>query len=147
MEQREREPIACLGLDEKNFRCGHAYATMLNDPHSGWVWDLVEGRKEKQARELLQGLDATQQAGVKAVPMDIWSAYRKAVQGVLPKADIVHDKFHLCAHLNKAVDTVRKAEHRQLASSGQQTLKGSNTFGRVTFPTCARTSLSASFTA
>lgn len=46
------------------------------------------------------------------------------MENLLPQADIVHDKFHLCAYLNKAVDTVRKAEHRQLARSGRQTLKG-----------------------
>jgi transposase len=98
------------------------------------VWDLVEGRKEEQARQLLQELDATQRAGVKAVAMDIWGAYRNAVEGLLPKADIVHDKFHLCAYLNKAVDTVRKDEHRQLARAGQQTLKGSKYCWLRNFP-------------
>jgi len=107
---------------------------MLNDLHGGRVWDLVEGRKEEQARQLLQGLDAAQRAGVKAVAMDIWSAYRKAVKNLLPEADIVHDKFHLCAYLNKAVDTVRKAEHRQLARSGRQTLKGSKYLWLRNFP-------------
>ena len=134
LARREREPIEYLGLDEKSFRRGHVYTTLLNDLDSGRVWDLVEGRKEEQARQLLQKLDATQRAGVKAVAMDIWSAYRNAVEGLLPKADIVHDKFHLCAYLNKAVDTVRKDEHRQLARSGQQTLKGSKYCWLRNFP-------------
>jgi transposase len=107
---------------------------MLNDLEGGRVWDLVEGRKEEQARELLQELDATQRAGVKAVAMDIWSAYRSAVEKLLPQADIVHDKFHLCAYLNKAVDTVRKVEHRQLAREGRQTLKGSKYLWLRNFP-------------
>ena len=134
LERRQREPIQYLGLDEKSFRRGHVYATMLKDLDGGRVWDLVEGRKEEQARKLLQGLDATQRAGVKAVAMDIWSAYRNAVENLLPQADIVHDKFHLCAYLNKAVDTVRKAEHRQLARSGRQTLKGSKYLWLRNFP-------------
>jgi len=79
-ERRARGPIEYLGLDEpqrsgdslpkaalkseaeprqNSFRRGHVYTTMLNDLDSGQVWDLVEGRKEEQARELLQGLDAT----------------------------------------------------------------------------------------
>ena len=98
---------------------------MLNDLESDRVWGLVEGRKEGQARDLLQGLNATQQEGVSAVAMNIGDAHRNAVQGVLPKADIVHDKFQLCAYRNKAVDTAHKAEHPQLASSGRQTPKGS----------------------
>jgi transposase len=64
---------------------------MLNDLDSGRVWDLVKSRMEEQARELLQGLDASQQAGVKAVAMDIWNAYRNTVERLLPKADVVHD--------------------------------------------------------
>jgi hypothetical protein len=93
LERREREPIQYLGLDEKSFRRGHVYATMFNDLDNGRVWDLVEGRKEEQARELLQELDATQRAGVKAVAMAIWSAYRNAVEKLVQQADIVHDKF------------------------------------------------------
>lgn len=77
-------------------------------------------RREREPIAYL-GLDEPQQAGIKAVAMDIWSACRNAVRGVLAKADIVHDKDHLCAYLNKAVDTVRKAEHRQLVFSGRQT--------------------------
>jgi transposase len=80
------------------------------------------------------GIDIRPEAGIKAVATDIWSAYRNAVQGVLPKTDIVHDKFHLCAYLNKAVDTVRKAEHRRLASSGRQNLKGSKYLWLRNFP-------------
>jgi transposase len=94
----------------------------------------VEGHKEEQARELLQELDATQWSGVKAVTMDMWSAYRTAVDKLLPQADIVHDKFRLGAYLNKAVDTVRKAEHRQLARLGRQTLKGSKYLWLRNFP-------------
>ncbi len=89
------------------------------------VWDLVEDWKEERARELLQEFDATHRSGVQDVAMDIWSACRNAVEKLLPQADIVHDKFHLCAYPNKAGDTVRKAEHRQLARESRQTLKGS----------------------
>lgn len=91
LERRGREPIEYLGLDEKSFRRGHVYATMLNGLDSGRVWDLVKGRMEEQARDLLQGLDASQQAGVKAVAMHIWNAYRNALERLRPKADVVKD--------------------------------------------------------
>jgi transposase len=35
---------------------------------------------------------------------------------------IVFDKFHIVAHLKKAVDDVRKAEHRRLKALGDETL-------------------------
>jgi len=44
--------------------------------------------------------------------MDMWAAFESAVNEKLPNADIVHDKFHISAYLNKAVDDVRKEEHR-----------------------------------
>ena len=44
---------------------------------------------------------------------------------MLPNADIVHDKFHISAYLNKAVDDVRKAEHRALMKEGDETQKNS----------------------
>lgn len=66
--------------------------------------------------------------------MDIWSAYRNAVRGVLPKAGIVHEKVHLSTYLNKAVNIVRKAEHRELASSGRQTLESTKYLWLRNFP-------------
>ena len=76
---------------------GHVYAAKLKGLDSGGGRDLAEGPKENPGRELRQEIDATQQAGVKAVAMDIWSVYRTAVERVLPKPDIVHNKFHLRA--------------------------------------------------
>jgi transposase len=37
---------------------------------------------------------------------------------------MVHDKFHVSAHLNEAVDQVRRAEHKELLAQGDETLKG-----------------------
>lgn len=42
----------------------------------------------------------------------------------MPEADIVHDPFHLARHLNAAVDKVRKQEHRQLQTEGDDCLQG-----------------------
>ncbi len=123
LERREAEEIEHAGLDEKSFRRGHVYATMLSDLGRGRVWDLVEGRQEDQAVELLETLTPEQRGGVKAVAMDMWGPYEKAVRAVLPQADIVYDKFHVSAYLNKAVDAVRKEEHRELTQRGDDTLK------------------------
>jgi transposase len=98
------------------------------------VWDLVEGRKTDNAMELLDTLTGEQRLGVKAVAMDMWAAFEKAVNLMLPNADIVHDKFHISAYLNKAVDDVRKAEHRALMKEGDDTLKNSKLDWLRNFP-------------
>ena len=57
--------------------------------------------------------------------MDMWVAYMKVSQENAPGAAIVHDKYHISAHLNEAVDKVRRQEHRELMAEGDETLKGS----------------------
>lgn len=123
--RREHIVIENAGMDEKSFRRGHVYASILNDLDNNRVWDLVEGRKTQNAKELLDTLNDEQQAAVKAVAMDMWAAYENAVNAKLPNADIVHDKFHISAYLNKAVDDVRKEEHQRLMKEGDDTLKNS----------------------
>lgn len=123
--RREKEVIEHAGMDEKSFRRGHIYASILNDLEHNRVWDLVEGRKTENAVELLGTLSEEQRAGVKAVAIDMWPAFEKAITEMLPNADIVHDKFHISSYLNKAVDGVRKEEHRSLMREGDETLKNS----------------------
>ena len=84
----------------------------------------MEGRTHEAAVTLLESIPETQRDKVRAVAMDMWDAYLKAVRRVLPQADIVHDKYHVTAHLNSAVDTVRKAEHKRLLTAGDATLTG-----------------------
>ena len=38
---------------------------------------------------------------------------------------IVFDRFHVMKHMNAAVDTVRKREHKELLAGKDDTLKGS----------------------
>lgn len=132
--RREDEPITKVGVDEKSFRRGHVYASILNDLDNNRVWDLVEGRTTQNARELFETLSEEQRADVEAVAMDMWAAFENAATELLPNADIVHDKFHVSAHLNKAVDDVRKEEHRELMSVGDETLKKSKYLWLRNFP-------------
>jgi transposase len=125
LARRKDEVIEYVGMDEKSFRRGHVYASVLNDLDNNRVWDLVEGRKTENARELLDTLSGEQKTGVKGVAMDMWPAYESAVKEMLPNADIVHDKYHISAYLNNAVDEVRKAEHRALMQAGDDRLKNS----------------------
>ncbi len=59
--------------------------------------------------------------------MDMWEPYIQATRAQVPEAaeKIVFDRFHVMGHIGKAVDTVRKQEHRGLMESGDETLKGS----------------------
>lgn len=111
IERRELEVIRALGLDEKSFSGGQKYFTVLSDPIKKCVLDIIEGRKIEDTEELLTWTLSPQQLDkVWFVTMDMWKPYMKAVEEVIPQADILHDKFHTAKYLNKAVDGVRKEE-------------------------------------
>lgn len=125
LERRDvlRSPVEFLSLDEKQYRRGQQYITVLSDPAGGRVLDIAEGRGKEQTEELLlKSLDYGQAMGVLAVSMDMWKGYRSAVELILPGADIVYDKYHVSALLNRAVDQVRRAENKALSATG--VLKG-----------------------
>jgi transposase len=121
---REEREMPAVGLDEKAIRKHHRYATVLSDIGRGCVHEVVESRTKEATMAMLRGLPETTRASIEAVAMDMWKGYRGAVGEVLPEAIIVFDRFHVKAHLNKAVDKVRAAEHRELQGVGDDRLKG-----------------------
>ena len=124
MQRRKEEPVAHIGLDEKSFLSRHRYATVMTDIDGARVLEVVQGRDGQAAHEALGVLSAGQREGVSAVAADFLDAYATASAELLPNAQLVHDKFHVTAYLTKAVDLVRRREHRQLTRAGDDTLKG-----------------------
>lgn len=126
LARRQQEPIAYIGIDEKQFRSGHQYISSLFDLEGGRVLDVVEERTEEACKSLIDlALTELQKEHVTAVAMDMWLAFANSVKEKLPQAVIVHDRFHISKHLNEAVDKVRRRENRQLLTQGDERLKGS----------------------
>lgn len=120
LDRRSIESLRHLGIDEKSFAKGHDYATVLSDLDGKRVLDVIHERKKTAAIDLLKSIPQDQRARVKAIAMDMWEPFMDAAREVLPDADIVHDKFHCVRELTKAVDHVRKQEHRELKKSGDE---------------------------
>lgn len=100
-----------LSLDEKSFKKGHNYITVLSDSESGIVLDVIEDRTEDACKELLKSqLDAEQCSTVETISMDMWKPFMKAATELLPKAKLTHDRFHLVGYLNKCIDKIRRRE-------------------------------------
>lgn len=129
LSRRKEVVIPYIGIDEKQFRSGHCYVSSLVDIEAGRVLDVVEDRTEKACNRLIdKALTEQQQEQVTAVALDMWKAYANAVEEKLPEAVIVHDRFHVSQHLNKAVNKVRCEENKQLLLQGDARLKGSKFF-------------------
>lgn len=124
LQHRGEETIEYLGIDEKNFKKGHSYITVLSDLEGGRVIDVVADRKEESADVLWKSLTTEQILQVKAIAMDMWPAFINSAQKHLPNSDIVHDKFHIIGYLGKAVDRVRRQENKRLIGENIDLLKG-----------------------
>ena len=125
LERRESAPIKHLGIDEKSFRKGHNYVSLLTDLEGSRVLDVAEGRDGVACDKLFGTLAEEQLKDVEAIAMDMWRAFIKAAGEHLPNADIVHDRFHISQHLNQAIDKVRRQEHKALSKQQDDTLKNS----------------------
>ena len=124
LERRETTHIPHLGIDEKSFKRGHDYITVLTDLNGSRVLDVVPERTQAAAEAVLQTLTVEQRQEVRAVAADMLPAYANAVAQQLPNAELVHDKFHVAKHLGEAVDQVRRAENKALQAEDDDRLKG-----------------------
>ena len=126
LARRKAEPVERLGVDEKAFRRGHDYVTLVNDLDGKRVLFATEDRTTESLDEFWSSLSAEQLAAVKAVAMDMWDPYVNSTLNHLPDArhKIVYDKFHIAKHLSEAVDQVRRRENKQLRAAGDDRLTG-----------------------
>ena len=124
MRRRKEETVADVGLDEKSFLSRHRYATVTTDIDGSRGLEALRGRDGQAIHEALEALSTTQRDGVVAVAADFLDANATAATDLLPNAELVHDKFHVTAYLTKAVDLVRRKEHRELTRAAKDTLKG-----------------------
>lgn len=124
LARRSLEGIERVGMDEKSFGRGHDYIGLLNDLDGSRVVEVTPGHDTESGRRLWQALDQAQREKVQAAAMDMSAGFAAATRLEAPQALIVYDKFHVSALLNKAVDLVRRQEHRRLSEEGDESLKG-----------------------
>ena len=119
-------PRVCV--DEKSFARGQSYVTVVAavSADQTTVEQVEPGRAQASLETYWRRFPEEQLDRVPAVAMDMWAPFLEATRACVPGADdkICHDPFHLVAHMNQAVNDVRKAEHREQAKQGDQTLAG-----------------------
>jgi len=124
LERRQLEALKYLGMDEKSFKRGQSYVTLLTDLEQSRVLDVVQERTVEAADQLWETLSPEQKQAVEAMAVDMWEPFIRTIEKQVPEADIVHDKFHVSKYLGEAVDKVRRQEHKELMAQGDETLKG-----------------------
>jgi len=114
-----------IGVDEKSFAKGHKYETLVYNLDGGNVEYVADHRDQASLESYYKQFEKEELAEIKVVTMDMHDPYIAATKAFVPEAKkkIVFDRFHATQYLVKAVDDVRKAEHRQLQQQGNDDLK------------------------
>jgi transposase len=125
---KKARPRRIIGVDETAAARRHRYVTVVCDLEHGTVEYVGEHRRRESLDRYYASLSQEHLSAIEAVAMDMWDPYIRATRERVPdwQDKIVFDRFHVMQHLGKAVDTVRKAEHRTLlANEGASILTGS----------------------
>jgi transposase len=75
---------------------------------------VLPDRTKETVRTWLQTIPSARQRQIQTVCCDLWEAYVRAVQEVLPQAVVVLDRFHVARHYRDAADHLRKQELKRL---------------------------------
>jgi len=113
--------IQALGIDEMQYGRGHQYLTavyQIDEGNRRLLW-VGEKRTVKTLLRFFRWLGEERSARVRYVCSDMWKAYLSVVKKKAGQALHILDRFHIVAHMNKAVDEVRAEEARELSRAGQ----------------------------
>ena len=125
--RKQPSPLPRIGFDEKAFAKGQSYVSMIYDLDKSTVEAISDGNDTAAANACFSQLSQGQIGSVQAIAMDMSPAYVKAAKQNIPLAEnkIVHDRFHIMQLATKAVDQVRRGEHKRLSAGGDKRLANS----------------------
>jgi len=124
--RKKRRTVKKMGVDEKSLGKGHNYLTLVYDLEGATVEHIADDRRKESLDGYFTLLSPSQRAGIEAIATDIWDPYLASIREFVPESGkkLVFDRYHLMTHLVKAVDSVRKEEHRELKREGSDVLTG-----------------------
>ena len=108
--------IQAIGVDEIKWQRGHNYLTLVYqiDEHRKRLLWVGEKRTVKTLLRFFRWFGAERSRGLNYVCTDMWKPYLKVIAKKANQAIHILDRFHIMAHINKAIDEVRAQETREL---------------------------------
>lgn len=114
--------ITAIGVDEMQWGRGHRYVTVvyqINDHCKRLLW-VGEDRTIKTLLRFFRWLGKERCGQLEFVCSDMWKAYLRVIAKKASQAIHVLDRFHIMAHMNKAIDEVRSGEAKELVRQGYE---------------------------
>jgi transposase len=124
LQNRSLDGITAIGVDEVQFRKGHRYLTVVYQIDHGCrrlLW-VGKDRTTKTLLRFFRVMGRERTAALQFVCSDMWQPYLKVIAKKASQALHILDRFHIVAKLNKAIDEVRAAEAKELATQGYEPL-------------------------
>lgn len=105
-----------LGIDEISLRKGQEdYIVVLVDLDKKELIGLVKSRKHKDIKAELKSWGEEVLSQIEEVSIDMSGSYRGLIKKILPKADIVADRFHFMKLVNDELNRARNTEKRAIS--------------------------------
>jgi len=124
LQHRSLDGITAIGVDEVQFQKGHRYLTVVYQIDHGCrrlLW-IGKDRTTKTLLRFFRMMGRQRTAALQFVCSDMWQPYLKVIAKKATQALHILDRFHIVAKLNKAIDEVRAAEAKELATQGYEPL-------------------------
>lgn len=122
LQHRSLEGITAIGVDEVQFQKGHRYLTVVYQINAGCrrlLW-VGQDRTTKTLLRFFKMLGRERTAALQFICSDMWQPYLKVIARKAGQAVHILDRFHIVARLNKALDEIRAAEAKQMATAGYE---------------------------
>ncbi len=101
------DPVS-ISVDEKSFKKGHSYVTVVTDADRRKVIWVASGNSKSSLDEFFQILGPERCSKIKIVAKDLHIPYKASCDEYIPQALQVADHFHVIQSLNQAIDDCRK---------------------------------------
>lgn len=108
-----------IGIDEKSYRKGHKYLTIVTDHDTGRVVWAAEGRRKTTVEAFFTALGSERSAVLTHVSADGADWIHSVVKTMAPQAIICLDSFHVVQWATDAVDKVRRRIAADLRAAGR----------------------------
>jgi transposase len=121
-EHRDLSGIHSIGIDEIAWQRGHNYLTLvyqIDERCKRLLW-VGEKRTLKTLLRFFRWFGKERSGQLKYVCSDMWKPYLKVIAKKATAAVHVLDRFHIMAHLGKAIDEVRAQEAKALKAKGYE---------------------------
>ncbi len=114
--------VTAIGVDEIAWQRGHRYLTLVYqiDEHCKRLLWVGEKRTVRTLLRFFRWFGKDRSQELKFICSDMWRPYLKVIAKKAGQAIHILDRFHIMAHLSKAIDEVRAQEAKELKEKGYE---------------------------